>query len=450
MFVGGGSGRHRAIALLIAFAAIGAPSTAAAATISVDTTADEYGIGPDCGLREAINAAEAESAFGGCAAGSSGADTIDLPPGTYLLTRNGPELVNSLDVDDLDVFSPVTIRNTGRRPAVIDANGIDRALEALAAAPGIELVGLTIRGGVSVGDGGAINSSGPLTIRDSTLAGNFADDGEGGAIFTTGNDSALVLENVTVSANRADESGGGISVEGGQSLIRNSTLTANIADADATGSPAFGGGLFANVGVTSVRDTIIAGNSDSAGFAPDCTGQGLGSDGNNLVGDATGCDAFLSPMGSDLVGAAANLGPLTDNGGPTPTHALLEGSAAVDKGSSVAPTADQRGAPRAGSGDIGAYERVLCAGVLVNRVGTSGRDALRGTSGRDGILGLAGNDKLIGLRGKDSLCGGDGRDRLLGGRGRDRLLGQRGRDTLRGGPGRDKLRGGPGRDIQTQ
>ena len=54
------------------------------------------------------------------------------------------------------------------------------------------------------------------------------------------------------------------------------------------------------------------------------------------------------------------LGALADNGGPTRTHALLAGSAAVNAGTSAgAPATDQRGVARPqGAGvDIGAYEQ---------------------------------------------------------------------------------------------
>ena len=60
-------------------------------TITVTTTADEYntsGAGTGCAVREAIQAANTNSAFGGCPAGSS-ADVILLPAGTYTLTRTG-------------------------------------------------------------------------------------------------------------------------------------------------------------------------------------------------------------------------------------------------------------------------------------------------------------------------------------------------------------------------
>jgi len=49
---------------------------ARAATITVTTTADEYGAGAGCSLREAIRAANSNAAFGGCSAGAAGADTI--------------------------------------------------------------------------------------------------------------------------------------------------------------------------------------------------------------------------------------------------------------------------------------------------------------------------------------------------------------------------------------
>ena len=67
----------------------------------------------------------------------------------------------------------------------------------------------------------------------------------------------------------------------------------------------------------------------------------------------------------------AKLGPLADNGGPTQTRKLLQGSPAIDQGKSFGATTDQRDAgfprvsnsptiPNAAGGDgadIGAYER---------------------------------------------------------------------------------------------
>jgi hypothetical protein len=57
------------------------------------------------------------------------------------------------------------------------------------------------------------------------------------------------------------------------------------------------------------------------------------------------------------VGLDPRLGPLQNNGGPTFTHALLSDSPAINRG--LAPGAtptDQRGVPRLGAPDIGAFE----------------------------------------------------------------------------------------------
>src|SRR4051794_31698032 len=62
------------------------PRPAYANAIVVNTTADEFGTGAACSLREAIQSANTDTAFGGCTAGS-GADIISLQAGqTYALT----------------------------------------------------------------------------------------------------------------------------------------------------------------------------------------------------------------------------------------------------------------------------------------------------------------------------------------------------------------------------
>jgi CSLREA domain-containing protein len=56
--------------------------TVTAAAITVNTTDDELNADGDCSLREAIVAANTDTAVDACPAGS-GADTINLPAGTY-------------------------------------------------------------------------------------------------------------------------------------------------------------------------------------------------------------------------------------------------------------------------------------------------------------------------------------------------------------------------------
>jgi hypothetical protein len=64
---------------------------------------------------------------------------------------------------------------------------------------------------------------------------------------------------------------------------------------------------------------------------------------------------------TDQVVADAGVDVLADNGGPTLTHALLAGSAAIDAANTtVCPATDQRGVARPqGAGcDVGAFEFV--------------------------------------------------------------------------------------------
>jgi hypothetical protein len=79
--------------------------------------------------------------------------------------------------------------------------------------------------------------------------------------------------------------------------------------------------------------------------------------GHNLCSDSSA--NFTSP--TSLSNTDPRLAPLADNGGSTPTMALLPGSPAIDAGDdSACPPTDQRGVPRpiGAHCDIGAFEFV--------------------------------------------------------------------------------------------
>jgi Ca2+-binding RTX toxin-like protein len=236
--------------------------------------------------------------------------------------------------------------------------------------------------------------------------------------------------------------------------VSNSTIAGNIVtDYVSYGG---GGGVWLLRSAPSMVNTIVADNT--APTRPDIRvaypGVPLNATFSLIENPA---DAAITG-GPNIFGQDPKLGPLGDNGGPTPTIPLLDGSPALDAGLSAGITTDQRGAPRpfdisgigpgAGgdNGDIGSYERNLCGGILVNRVGTAADDRLSGTPGPDGVLGLGGKDTLKGLAGNDGLCGGPGKDTLKGGAGNDQLLGDTGKDKLKGGAGNDQLRGQAGND----
>jgi len=194
--------------------------------------------------------------------------------------------------------------------------------------------------------GGGILNAGMMTVTNSTLSGNSAvsdDDGDsGGGIINWGR---MTLINSTLSGNSADV-GGGIYNEGRMTLI-NSTVSGNSADS--------GGGI-SNEGTMTLTNSVIANSSGGT----DCSGT-ITSLGHNIDSDGS---CGLTAAG-DLPGIDPLLGPLQDNGGPTLTHALLEGSPAIDSGDDTAcPARDQRGVRRPWDGDwdglaqcdIGAFE----------------------------------------------------------------------------------------------
>ncbi len=213
-----------------------------------------------------------------------------------------------------------------------------------------------------------------------------------------------------------------------------------------------------------LKHTILAGNN-SGGGPPDCSEQPAGqvtSQGSNIVGNVTGC-AFPPGAGDQVGTAAAPIDPLLGGeffyGGALQTLYTLPlrpGSPAINAGSGEPADCqgvDARGVPRklGGRCDIGAYERVRCGGVIVNRVGTPGADRLAAggiapPTEADGFVGLKGKDLVRGDTGNDGLCGNEGSDKLKGAGGKDTLEGASGRDRLLGGPGRDKCVGGPGKD----
>jgi predicted outer membrane repeat protein len=284
---------------------------------------------------------------------------------------------------------------------------------------------VTISGNTAASEGGGIyaysdDGVGSLIVEDSTISDNRAVGDDGGGVF--GLNTEVSIRNSTISGNTAGDDGGGVWASGGPFEVRNSTVTGNHA-ADETG-----GVHEANIPESELRGSIIAGNT-APDFDDISNGPWLAS--FNLIEDREAV-IFNKAGTNNVFGVDPRLKPLKNNGGPTNTHAFKKSPAKNKVPKSESEKKDQRGAPRKGKGDIGAYELVKCEGVIVNRVGTAKKDKLKGTKKKDGILGLGGNDKLSGKKGKDGLCGG------------------RGKDKLRGGPGKDKLDGGPGKDKELQ
>ncbi|MCP4002850.1 MAG: LamG domain-containing protein [bacterium] len=406
------------VALLVPMLA--QPLRASGAVFNVDSTTDAvdlvHGDGfcataaAECTLRAATQEANA----------LAGSDTIEIPSGTFVLSLHGVG-ENLGATGDLDLTEDVTINGAGVGLTILDGNADDRVLEAHTGV-NAEILGLTLRNGRlsklgSLG-GGGLRNRGTLTIRECLLSANHTGGLPGAGIYNDGNlfliDSAvdanigeqifgdfgapggglanlgtasltgstisnnivesrfggagidntstglLTATDCTISGNDAQEStisltggdGGGIRNTGGIATLTHVTLSDNSGDGSAT--------TIANTGTLNIKNSVIA---NGTGSASALCNAALDTQGFNLADD-TSCGLTAS---GDRVAAVAGLDLLSNNGGPTDTHALLASSPAIDGADpNSCAAADQRGSARPVDGnssglavcDIGAYEGV--------------------------------------------------------------------------------------------
>ncbi len=304
-------------------------------------------------------------------ANQSDIDSIALGNAVYSLSLTA-EVSPESGYGDLDVTSSLLITGNGPEHTIIDAAGIDRVFDVWNGAI-LELRNLSVVGGLTSteegingggirvnnnsrlilnnvnisnndaeGWGGAIFNDSrltdSLTITNSTLSANSADDGAG--IFTFGGGS---FNNVTISSNQAAQIAGGIYLSGTDILLRQVTVASNSANQ--------AGGLYVSSGGTlTLANSLLGDNSAATGNDCQAISGSIVSTGGNLISDTSNCS--LNPLPSDLTGVTAGVLPLTNNGGLSQTHALRLSSQARDNGLAThCSDSDQRGSLRPVDGD---------------------------------------------------------------------------------------------------
>jgi len=322
-----------------------------------------------CTLRAAIQEANGTPAT---------RDLISVPAGFYQLTAGA-----------LTISSNMEVSGEGALSTSVSGDGGDRVFDVAAGAT-VSLGAMTISDGRGNADnghfGGNVRSAGTLAIVDSTLTNGQANSGgavantggtlmvsrstltlnsapadpgaggDAGAILNfgdTGKPAILTIENSTISGNQARLTGGVTSYNNAENsvTIRDSTIAFND-----SGDRGFAGGVEIGGGSATVRNSIVANNTSPVQPAnPNCSGTGISSLGHNLE-SGTDCGFKAS---TDIQQSDPQLDSLGNNGGATDTHALLEGSPAIDAGDDVnCPATDQRGTtrPQRSGCDIGAFE----------------------------------------------------------------------------------------------
>ncbi len=220
------------------------------------------------------------------------------------------------------------------------------------------------------GGAGAETYGGTATVARSAFIDNSAHNGStvgsGGGFQSDPGTGNVLLTNVTFSGNRArgstDDGGGAIMSYGGTLYLTNVTMLNN-------SSATRGGGISTASGyITTIyfKNSILNGNT-AGGAASDLYGA-FNSQDYNLIGSLNGA-TLTGATSHNITGQNPGLNALANNGGSTPTFALLPGSLVTDfipsgtNGCGSTLVEDGRRLPRPvdypnnGMGcDLGAYE----------------------------------------------------------------------------------------------
>ncbi len=343
------------------------------ATITVNTTADVYG-GGTCSLRNAIEAANTNAAFGGCPAGTPGMDTIQLPAGTYTLaiTNAGGMNEDNNATGDLDIDEDLTIQGAGVGGTIINGGAIDKVI---AANPycdhsvSVSISDLTITNGRNTQASGSPDysytgggmdycgsTSGNLTLTNVTFTNNVNVNGYGGGLNTDSVNNysgTITLDTVTFLNNSTQGATGGQSTGGGLNLFGENP-TVNITNCTFQGNQvqnasASGGGMYIRLyaisgaaGNVHISNTLVQNNtsggmgggisvnywSPSTVLTIDNNTRVL----NNVsgaVGGGTGGGGGIMLDGSNLATTPATLSKIVVSGNSEGSAASKQGGAGI-------------------------------------------------------------------------------------------------------------------------
>lgn len=225
---------------------------------------------------------------------------------------------------------------------------------------------IVLGSGSGSANGGAIYiSKSLLRINASTFSDNIVTNwanAYGGAVYALSYDGYIVRNstfsrNATYGTGPNQNGGGGINLQPTSTgRVDNCTFFANRCVREGSTTSSRGGGVFGSsklvvescVFDNNFAGTTAASDADTVRYA-------------NCVYENTPYNS--TPLGGSILTADAKVdSSLADNGGPTPNHALLDGSEAIGNGSNPAALSfDQRGAGFArevpeGDPDCGAFE----------------------------------------------------------------------------------------------
>jgi CSLREA domain-containing protein len=318
------------------------PGAAGAATISVNTTADNLTDDQICTLREAVQTANTNAPINpangnDCTTGESGAaDTIALGVGAFDLAGSSEDMNASgdLDVGVAGGSGPLIIDGVGQPSTSITGppSGVDRAIDlrgfpltvqdltldhsillsgngagirAGIAGTSLAVVNSAVSTNQTGGDGAGIYAGAgvPLTISGSTISGNSASFSNGGGGVRSS--STLLVTNSEISGNSATNltntaNGGGIRATGGPVTIESSLISDNHSLNGANGGGLSVGLLFGTD--SAIRDSQVMNNTAPTGLGGGIDAQSVAVEDSTVSGNsAHGGGGILASGPSTLI-----------------------------------------------------------------------------------------------------------------------------------------------------
>jgi hypothetical protein len=340
-----GGGLWRQLRYCGAFAAAALlliPAVAHGATLTVPTTADTSGT--QCTLRDAITAANTNTASGACPAGS-GTDTINVTATGQIALGTGLP----------DITSDLTIAGPGSADLDVHHNSLASfRIFNVTGTPTVTISGLTASNGVvtgrfnTVGGGGAIQNTGTLTLNDVTVTSSAAIDTGTGAYAA----------------------GGGIYNAGtGVLHINDSTISDNQVGATASGTSTLGtndwgtveGSAIMNTGTMTIARSTVHGNASAATSVVHTQAHGAISGG----GTATITASTIDGNNTDAAASGNGANVLTYGGGIAQINAfaIVNGNLTLDRVTVTNNSLASTPGPSGGSIDRG-------GGLALNNGGT--------------------------------------------------------------------------------
>jgi hypothetical protein len=282
----------------------------------------------------------------------AGEGSIDAQDG--LATGGGLALLDTNATLDRTAIDSNTVTGSGPMGGAIEMQGGNATEETVLITHGSLAFNAATASHTS-SQGGAIRQAGDLlTIRNTAITGNDADDG--GALFQQSGSAKISLS--TFSANHARHNGGAIALDSGLLArmveLSNVTISGNSADLSGGGAYIKGTPLSPDAATLKLANSIVTDSTNGGIYLAEGLTQPVLDAGNSIVGaQASGADCtvsgavILTTSGGNLESgtdcgftqtadrqSVADLGLATlgANGGETLTHALLAGSPAIDGG----------------------------------------------------------------------------------------------------------------------